>query len=131
MRYPNQFKVNEAWVALKLNDKPIHTQQDGDFHFFALMDAASCFILSSTPVPANLAGPTQLESMRLLQEGQSHKKCWPKTLLVPTEQPAQFLIAEAERLGIEVLRVPGEQLLPIIGEAQEGFRERFGSRSLH
>lgn len=128
MLHPTQFKVNEAWVAFKLNDEPIRTEQDGDFHFLALMDAASCFILSSAPVPITQAEPTQLESMRLLKEAQTHKKQWPRTLFVPTEQPAQFLVAEAELLGIEVLRVPEEQLVPLIGEAQEGFRERFGSR---
>jgi len=46
--HPNQFQVNEAWIAFKLNGDPIHTEHDGDFNFFALMDAASCFLLGST-----------------------------------------------------------------------------------
>lgn len=128
MLHPSQFKVNEAWIAFKLNDEPIHTVQDGDFHFVALMDAASCFILSSAPVPAQQGEPTQLESKRVLKEGQAHKKRWPKTLLVPAAQPAHFLAAEAERLGIEVVRVAEEELLPFISEAREGFIEHFGSR---
>ena len=128
MLHPNQFKVNEAWIVFKLNEEPIHTEQDGDFNFLALMDAASCFILSSTPVPASQTEPTQLESKRLLNEGQAHKKRWPKSLFVPMEQAAQFLVAEAERLGIGVVRVAEERLSPFIGEAQERFRERFGSQ---
>ena len=91
MLHPNQFQVNEAWIAFKLNDEPIHTEQDRDFDFIALMDAASCFILSSVPVPTKLAQPTQMESRRLLKQGHAHKKQWPKTLFVPAEQPAQFL----------------------------------------
>ena len=126
MLHPNQFKVNEAWIAFKLNGEPIRTEKDGDFDFLALMDAASCFILSSTPVPAAQVEPTQLEAKRLLKEGQAHKKRWPTTLFIPAEQSAQSLITEAERLGIGVVRVAGEQLMPFIGEAQEGFRERFG-----
>lgn len=125
--HPNQFQVNEAWIAFKLNDRPIHTEQDGDFDFIALMDAASCFILSSAPVPANVAELTELESRRLLQRGQEHKQQLPKTLLVPSGQPAQFLAAAARRKGIEVVRVEENQLLIFIGEAREGFRERFGS----
>jgi hypothetical protein len=125
--HPNQFQVNEAWIAFKLNDRPIHTEQDGDFDFIALMDAASCFILSSAPVPANVAELTELESRRLLQQGQEHKQQLPKTLLVPSGQPAQFLAAAARRKGIEVVRVEENQLLVFIGEAREGFRERFGS----
>jgi hypothetical protein len=125
--HPNQFQVNEAWIAFKLNDRPIHTEQDGDFDFIALMDAASCFILSSASVPANGAEPTELESRRLLLQGQERKKQLPKTLLVASGQPAQFLAAAARRKGIEVVQVEENQLLPFIGEAREGFRERFES----
>lgn len=127
MLHPNQFHVNEAWIAFKLNDRPIRTEQDGDFDFIALMDAASCFILSTAPVLANIAEPTELESRRLLQRGQEHKQQLPKTLLVPSGQPAQFLAAAARRKGIEVVRVEESQLLIFIGEAREGFRERFES----
>ena len=126
MLHPNEFQVDEAWIAFKLNDQPIHTEQDGDFDFLALMDAASCFILGFVTIPATRDEPTQLDSKRLLQQGHAHKQQWPQTLFVPTEQPAQFLAAEAERLGIGVVRVAEDQLLLFIGEARESFRERFG-----
>ena len=126
--HPTQFKVNEAWVAFRLNDEPIHTQLDGDFHFFALMDAASGFILNSAPVPVEQAEPTRLESLRLLKEAQTHKQRWPKTLFVSSEQPARFLVAEAEVLGIEVIGAQEVRLGHLIDEAQEGFRERFGGQ---
>ena len=126
MLHPNEFQVDEAWIAFKLNDQPIHTEQDGDFDFLALMDAASCFILGFATIPATRDEPTQLDAKRLLQQGHAHWQRWPKTLFVPTEQTAQFLAAEAERLGISVVRVAEDQLLLFIGEAREGFRERFG-----
>ena len=127
--HPNQFQVNEAWIAFKLNDAPIHTEKDGDFNFIALMDAASCFILSSASTRAIAAEPSILESRRLLNEGQARKQQLPKTLFIPDDQPAISLSAEAERQGITVVRVPENQLLLFIGEAREGFRERFGSTS--
>jgi hypothetical protein len=123
--HPSQFQVNEAWIAFKLNDAPIQTESDGVFNFIALMDAASCFILSSAPVPTNAAEPSKMEAMRLLKEGQAHKQQLPKTLFISREQPADFLAAEAERQGITVVRVPEDQLLLFIGEAREGFREHF------
>ena len=131
MLHPNQFQVNEAWIAFKLNDEPIHTELDGDLDFLALMDAASCFILSSVPVDAKAAEPNQIESRRLLKEGRSHKKQLPRTLFIPTEQQAQSLVAEAERSGINVVRVEEYQLLVFIGEARESFRERFGGGRKH
>lgn len=126
--HPNQFKVNEAWIVFQLNDDPIRTEQDGDFNLLALMDAASCYILASTLSAAARSEPAQMEAKRLFKEGQAQANCWPKTLYVPSEQAARFVVAEAEQLGVSVVRVAEAQLLPFIGEAREGFRERFGGR---
>jgi len=130
MLQSDQFVVNEAWIVFKLNDAPIRTEQDGDFNFLALMDAASCFILGSANVSTRQAEASQFESRRLLQNAQTHKKRWPKTLYVPVELSEMHLIAESERLGITVVRVEETQLLPFISEAQEGFRERFGGQRI-
>jgi len=128
---PGQFEVNEAWIAFKLNDRALHTEQDGDFDFIALMDAASCFILSSAPVQVSLAEPTQAESKQLLKQGRAHRKQWPKTLFVSADQPARYLSAEAERHGITVIRVEQDRLLPFIGEARADFKLHFESRGAH
>ena len=61
MLHPNQFQVNDTWIAFKLNEAPIATDRDGDFDLIALMDAASCFILSSVTVSVNALQPTELE----------------------------------------------------------------------
>jgi hypothetical protein len=123
---PNQFDVDEAWIAFQLNDMPIRTELDGDFNCLALMDAASCFILGSEFIPAGAAGPSEMEARRLLKQGQSHKQRLPRTLFVATEQMAAALAEEATRRGITVTRVPESELLVFIGEARAGFRERFG-----
>jgi hypothetical protein len=127
--HPNQFQVNEAWILFKLNDAPVVTQSDGDFNLFALMDAASCFILSSSPVPVTQAEPSKLVVKRLLKEAQAHKQQLPTTLFIPVDQPAKLMVLEAERQGIVVARVPNDQLEPFVGEAREGFKERFGGGS--
>jgi len=126
---PNQFQVNEAWIAFKLNDAPVRTECDGDFNLIALMDAASCFILSTTLVSVRASEPSKMEAKRLLKEGQAHKQQLPKTLFVPSDQLAKLLIVEAERQGITVIRVPDDQLLAFVGEARDGFKERFGGAS--
>lgn len=129
MLHPNQFQVNEAWIAFKLNDAPVHTESDGAFNCVALMDAASCFILSSEFFPENEAEPSKMEARRLLKKGQAHKQELPKTLFVPSNEPWKILVLEAERQGIAVVRVPEDQLLLFIGEAREGFRGHFRGQS--
>jgi hypothetical protein len=128
--HPNQFQVNEAWIAFKLNEAPVRTESDGDFNLIALMDAASCFIVSTTLVPVSEPEPSKIEAKRLLKEGQAHKQQLPRTLFVPNDQPAKILTAEAKCQGVTVIRVPEAQLLPFIGEARNGFKERFGGASI-
>ncbi len=125
MLHPKQFEVNEAWIAFRLNRAPIRTERDGDFNCIALMDAASCFILGSEFIPVTAAEPTEAEFRRLLKTGQAHKQQLPKTLFVPREDAADLLAREATHQEIDVVRVPESELLIFIGEARQGFAERF------
>ncbi|MDA3870505.1 MAG: hypothetical protein PF589_11350 [Gammaproteobacteria bacterium] len=130
MLHPDEFKINEAWIAFRLNEVPVTTEADGDFNVIALMDAASCFILSSEFVPATSSEPSQLEAKRLIKNAKSHKQQLPKTLYIPENQAADILCMEAERYGIAVNRVPEKQLLVMIGEARDCFKEYMGGDSV-
>jgi len=127
--HPSQFQVNEAWIAFQLNDAPIRTERDGSFNCVGLMDAASCFILGMVMVPTDESEPSKLEARRLLKTGWAHKKQYPTTLFVPTGRFPTILPAEAERQHISLVPVHESQLLVFIGEAQQGFKERFESGS--
>jgi hypothetical protein len=120
--HPSQFQVNEAWVAFQLNEAPVHAGEDGDFNLIALMDAASCFLLSNALVPASAAEPSKLEARSLLKRGRAHKKELPKTLFISSDQRANLLATEAERQGITVVRVPEVEHLLFTVEAREGFK---------
>ena len=128
MLHPNQFAVNEAWIAFWLNDEPIQTVQDGSFNCICLMDAASCFILGNAMVPAHESEPSHLEAKRLLKIGWAHKKRMPKTLFVPKGQFETNLIAAAQREHIDVVPVREDQLLVFIGDARQGFKEHVQAR---
>ena len=127
MLHPQQFEVNETWIAFRLNNAPVRTELDGDFNCIALMDAASCFILGTEFVPVTVAEPTQAQLRRLFKTAQRHKQQLPKTLLVPREDVADLMTREAAHQNIDVVRVPERELLIFIGEARQGFAERFGN----
>jgi hypothetical protein len=122
MLHPNQYQVNQTWITFQLNDAPVITDTDGDFNVFALMDAASCFILGSGFVSTSSKEFSQMEAKRLLESGYNHKKQYPKQLIIPDHQVANILSAEAKRCGINVVRVPEEQLQLLIGEARQSFQ---------
>ena len=125
--HPNQFDVNEAWIAFQLNDAPIHTDQDGSFNCLGLMDAASCFILGSEFIAASDEEASQMEVRRLIKKGKNQKNQLPKTLFLAREQAGMSIEREAVSQKIEVIRVPESELLVFIGEARKGFRGRFGA----
>jgi hypothetical protein len=130
MPHPSQFIVSEAWLVFKLNEAPISTRVEGDFNCVALMDAASCFILSTTFVPIGKTEPSKTAVRRLFQEAKAHKRQLPQTLFVPDDHFISIVPAEANRLAITVVRVPEDELLPFIGEARKSFSEHFGGRKL-
>jgi hypothetical protein len=124
--HPSQFHVNEAWIAFKLNDALMSTGRDGGFNLIALMDAASCFLLGNVLVPTSATEANKLDVKRLLKEAMAHKNELPKTLFIPVGQSSQNLAEEAARQGIDVVRVPEDQLLAFIGEARDAFKEKLG-----
>lgn len=123
MLHPRQFEVNEAWIAFRLNDAPIQTEEDGDFNCIALMDAASCFIFGTELIPVTDEEPAQLQIRRLLRDAQRHGEQLPKTLFVSQEDDFDLLTREASRQRIDVVSVPENQLLIFIGEARRGYAE--------
>ena len=123
MLHPNQFEVNEAWIAFQLNEAPIHTDRDGAFNCIALMDAASCFIFDMVMVPTGKSEPSSSEARRLLKKGWEAKRQYPKTLFLPAGRFQRVLPAEAERQGIDVVPVHESKLQVFVGEAQQGFKE--------
>lgn len=129
MLHPRQFEVNEAWIAFRLNNAPIRTERDGNFNCVALMDAASCFIFGSEFISVTAAEPTRAQFRRMLTNAKRHKQQLPRTLFVPREDVADRVTREAEQQGIDVVRIPERELLVFIGEAREGFAERFEEAS--
>ena len=123
MLHPDQFRVNEAWIAFQLNGAPIETGADGAFNCFALMDAASCFILCSELISATAAEPSKAEVRRFFKQASAHKGELPGTLFIPVGRYTKVLPAEAGRQGIAVVRASEDQLAVFLEEARTGFEK--------
>jgi hypothetical protein len=129
--HPQQFQVNEAWIAFQLNAEPIRTERDGSFNCICLMDAASCFILGNALIPASESEPSELEVRRLFKASWTHKKEFPATLFTPTGQFESTVPTEARRHGIAVVPVDESQLLVFIGDARQGYEEHLQGGGQH
>ncbi len=128
MLHPSQFQSDEAWIAFRLNDTPVHTEEEGSFNIVALMDAASCFIFGAEFVAVERIEPSQAEVRRLFKAAKKHTQARPNTLFLPRGEFETFFASEAKRLGISVVCVEDRELLPFIGEARRGFNEHSATR---
>lgn len=124
--HPSHFQPDEAWIAFRLNGSPVHTEEEGSFNVFALMDASSCFIFGAELVDARKAEPSLADVRKLFKSAKKQTAALPRTLFLPRAQFETHLALEATRLGISVVRVEEIELLPFIGEARSGYDERFG-----
>lgn len=131
MRGPAQFQVNETWIIFKLNDAPVTTTADGDFNVLCLMDAASGYILANEFVSTDLAGISELAAEKLIEAGTSQAHVLPKKFFVSIALESDQLSNLARRLKVEVTRVPGDQLLPFVAEARDGFAAHIGAGKMH
>ncbi len=123
---PENYAVNEAWIAFQLNTAPIKTVEDGDFNFVALMDATSRFMLSTTMLPVATTDLLLMQAKKMLNDARAHKEEQPLTLILSDDCLYQNLVKEAERRKIAILRVPRVQLDQFLAEEREIFDEEFG-----
>jgi hypothetical protein len=122
---PEQFEQDQAWIAFRLNDLPIETEEDGNFNVIGLMDASSLFLLTAEFIPQSASEASEEEAERLLSGGYSRAGKLPGSLYIPSNEKADRIVAVAESQGICVVRSPESELIGLIGEARSSFRERF------
>ena len=124
--HPSQFSVNEVWIFFKINDQPVSTQVDGDLDAFALMDAASLFMLGVEFVRVDAPDSSNAEIRRLLETAFGHKRSWAKKILVPSGTPNVPIFAEAQSVGVPVAEVEAKETAGMLREARRAFKEHFG-----
>jgi len=123
----SMYEINQAWVAFKLNSAPIETVNDGDFNMVALMDAASGFMLATQAIAAYSPDLSELEALRFLNQGRSHKNQCPKELIVVDGLALDTLIYVAEKRSIKVSLVTAKEVSSLTKEPCDSFDENMGS----
>ena len=119
----DSFSVNQAWIIFQISETPVMTESEGDYHIYALMDAASAYILGNEFVSVSAQHVSQNQMQKLLHQGFSQADRWPDQLLIQNNEPLNAFEAFAEHLSIKYQRVSMADIWPIVGEAVQGFRE--------
>ncbi len=125
MYHPNQFQVNEVWIAMRVNDSFIYVQNE-PYDIYMLVDAASCYAMAHVFSKVADEAPNERDVEGLFHNAWSLKKQWPKKLLVPEGDLATDVFrVQAEKSNIEFNTVRLSDIESIVGELKESFETEF------
>ena len=99
MLSPDQFRVNEAWIAIRANDSFLFVK-DEPYDVYVLMDAASAYVFG--PVLARVVdeSPDEKDVENLFKKAWMAKRQWPLKIIIPEDFSAeQIFKMQAERNG--------------------------------
>lgn len=117
---------DEAWILFRLNDAPVVTRADGDFHIYAIMDVATGLIHAMEFSPSNSDEPSEFAARKLLSSAQAKTGSFPKQLFVDSARAYGCVKHAASNLGIKITPENGQSLDAITEEARVGFASHVG-----
>lgn len=123
---PQRFAQDEAWILFRLNDAPVQTRADGDFHIYAIMDVATGLIHGMEFSPFSSKELSEFEAKKLLNSAQAKAGSSPKQLFVDSAQEYGRVKLVASKLGIKTTPEHGQSLDAITEEARVGFAAHVG-----
>lgn len=122
---PQDFRVNETWLAFRVNQRPL--EAEGQAHdIYVLQDAASMFIFGTLLAPSDAEAPSQREARELLEKAWAHRQEWPEELVLPGKPSGENgFVRAAVAAGIAVRTLPEVSLSFYIKDVQSAFEEYF------
>ena len=125
MLTPDQFRVNEVWVAVRVNEAFLFVKEE-PYDIYVLMDAASAYVLGHVLSRVVDEAPDEKDVEALFRKAWEAKNQWAEKLIVTEHSIAEDVFrTQAEKNGISFKIVPLSDLEPIVGPLKESFASDF------
>ena len=125
MLTPDQFRVNEVWIAVRVNEAFLFVK-DEPYDIYVLIDAGSAYVLGHILSRAVDEVPHEKDIEALFKKAWESKNQWPEQLIVTENSTAENVFrTQAEKNGLSVKIVPLSELDPIVGPLKESFASDF------
>lgn len=122
---PNQFRVNEAWIAVRVNEEVLFVQDEA-YYVYVLMDAASCYVFGHVLSHVVNEVPQGVDVKELFQTAFQAKNQWAYFLILTgNSQTDDVFMKEAEKNGLSVKIMNESDLEPILGPLKESFASSY------
>ena len=125
MLTPDQFRVNEAWIAIRVNERFLFVK-DEPYDIYVLIDAGSTYVLGNVLSRVGDEAPQEKDVKALFKKAWKAKNQWAEQLIVTENSKADdVFIKQAKKIGLSVRLVPVSELEPIVGPIKESFASSF------
>ena len=125
MLTPSQFRVNEAWIAIRVNEAFLCVK-DEPYDIYVLIDAASAYVLGHVLSRVVDEAPNERDVKALFRKAWEAKNQWAEQLILTgNSKPDGVFRTQAERNGLSVKIVPLSELEPIVSPLKESFVSDF------
>lgn len=125
---PQDFEVNQCWLAFRVNQFPIRTPE-GEHDIYVLQDAGSMYIFGTCFAEHDAESPPESDVEALLQKAWKAREEWPDEIIVPGKFSKRNAFARAaSQFGIAIRAVPEAQLSMYIKDVQTSFEEHLAKQ---
>ncbi|MDY0186295.1 MAG: hypothetical protein RBR16_00045 [Syntrophus sp. (in: bacteria)] len=122
---PDQFRVNEAWIAARVNESFLFIQ-DEPYDAYVLVDAASCYVLGHVLFRVVDETPQEKDLKELFQAAFQAKNQWADMLILTGNSPVDDAFKnQGQQQGLASITVDPSDLEPILGPLKESFASNF------
>ncbi|MBU1172745.1 MAG: hypothetical protein KKD44_24570 [Proteobacteria bacterium] len=119
----NQFKKDEVWIAIRINDRFLYVN-DEPYDIYILMDAMDANVFGHVLSRVSDQAPLEADVENLFRKALDSQGKWPKKLIIPDDSKAgQIFRKQAEKNALTVDTVPLSDLSPIIAPLMAAFAE--------
>lgn len=125
MLTPDQFRVNEAWIVVRVNEAFLFVK-DEPYDIYVLIDADSCYVLGHVLSRVTNEAPHEKDVKALFKKAWEAKNQWAEKLILTENSIAEDVFRkQAEQNSLSVSIVPLSDLEPIVGPLKESFASDF------
>jgi hypothetical protein len=125
MLMSDQFNINEAWIAIRINDL-FSSVRDNPYDIYVLMDAASTYVFGHILLDIVNVAPQKEDVENLFRKAWETKRQWPDKLIMAEHSIAENVFRTvAEKNGFTFSTVSLSDLSPIVAPLKESFASTF------
>ncbi len=125
MLTPDQFRVNEAWIAVRINEEFLFVK-DEPYDIYVLMDAASAYVFGHVLSRVVDEAPNEKDVKALFRKAWKVKNQWAEKLIITENSTAHDVFRkQAAKNGLSIKVVPLSDLEPIVGPLIKSFASGF------